>query len=69
VNLRLKLTSRHRLILERGEDPDEIAAEVAGRRNTLEMRAAAWANVFDSGHVLSWRHPAGGIGRAPGWRR
>ncbi len=29
VNLRLKLTSRRRLILERGEDPDEIAAEVA----------------------------------------
>lgn len=28
INLRLKLTSRRRLILERGEDPDEIAAEV-----------------------------------------
>ncbi len=28
LNLRLKLTSRRRLILERGEDPDEIAAEV-----------------------------------------
>lgn len=29
VNLRLGLTSRRRLILERGEDPDEIAAEIA----------------------------------------
>ncbi len=29
TNLRLGLTSRRRLILERGEDPDEIAAEVA----------------------------------------
>jgi len=29
TNLKLKLTSRRRLILERGEDPDEIAAEVA----------------------------------------
>lgn len=29
INLRLRLTSRRRLILERGEDPDEIAAEVA----------------------------------------
>ncbi len=29
INLRLKLTSRRRLILERGEDPDDIAAEVA----------------------------------------
>lgn len=29
IALRLKLTSRRRLILERGEDPDEIAAEVA----------------------------------------
>lgn len=29
TNLRLKLTSRRRLILERGEDPDEIAAEIA----------------------------------------
>ncbi len=29
TNLNLKLTSRRRLILERGEDPDEIAAEVA----------------------------------------
>ncbi len=29
INLRLKLTSRRRIILERGEDPDEIAAEVA----------------------------------------
>ena len=29
TNLALKLTSRKRLILERGEDPDEIAAEVA----------------------------------------
>lgn len=29
VNLRLKLTSRRRLIQERGDDPDEIAAEVA----------------------------------------
>lgn len=28
TNLRLKLTSRRRLILERGEDPDEIALEV-----------------------------------------
>lgn len=28
INLGLKLTSRRRLILERGEDPDEIAAEV-----------------------------------------
>ncbi|MEW6612699.1 MAG: phage portal protein [Pseudomonadota bacterium] len=28
INLRLKLTSRRRLILERGEDPDEIAAEI-----------------------------------------
>ena len=28
INLRLKLTSRRRIILERGEDPDEIAAEV-----------------------------------------
>lgn len=29
INLRLRLTSRRRLIMERGEDPDEIAAEVA----------------------------------------
>jgi len=29
INLKLKLTSRRRLILERGEDPDDIAAEVA----------------------------------------
>jgi lambda family phage portal protein len=29
TNLRLGLTSRRRLILERGEDPDEIAAEIA----------------------------------------
>lgn len=29
TNLRLKLTSRRRIILERGEDPDEVAAEVA----------------------------------------
>lgn len=29
VNLRLKLTSRRRLIAERGDDPDEIGAEVA----------------------------------------
>lgn len=29
TNLLLKLTSRRRIILERGEDPDEIAAEVA----------------------------------------
>lgn len=29
INLRLKLTSRRRRILERGEDPDEIAREVA----------------------------------------
>jgi len=28
INLRLKLASRRRIILERGEDPDEIAAEV-----------------------------------------
>ena len=28
INLRLKLTSRRRIILGRGEDPDEIAAEV-----------------------------------------
>jgi lambda family phage portal protein len=28
TNLRLKLTSRRRLILERGEDPDEVLAEV-----------------------------------------
>lgn len=28
INLRLKLTSRRRLILERGEDPEEIAAEI-----------------------------------------
>lgn len=28
INLRLRLTSRRRLILERGEDPDEIAAEI-----------------------------------------
>lgn len=29
TNLALRLTSRRRLILERGEDPDEIAAEIA----------------------------------------
>jgi lambda family phage portal protein len=29
TNLRLKLTSRRRIVLESGEDPDEIAAEVA----------------------------------------
>ena len=29
INLRLGLTSRRRLILERGEDPDEIADEIA----------------------------------------
>jgi lambda family phage portal protein len=29
INLRLRLTSRRRLISERGEDPDEIAEEVA----------------------------------------
>lgn len=29
INLRLKLTSRRRRIMERGEDPDEIAAEIA----------------------------------------
>jgi capsid protein len=29
TNLRLGLTSRRRIILERGDDPDEIAAEVA----------------------------------------
>lgn len=29
INLALRLTSRRRIILERGEDPDEIAAEVA----------------------------------------
>lgn len=29
INLRLKLSSRRRIILERGEDPDEIATEVA----------------------------------------
>jgi capsid protein len=29
TNLRLGLTSRRRLIMERGEDPDEIAAEIA----------------------------------------
>lgn len=28
TNLRLKLTSRRRLILERGEDPDEVLAEI-----------------------------------------
>lgn len=28
INLRLKLTSRRRIILERGEDPDEIASEI-----------------------------------------
>lgn len=39
VNLRLGLTSRRRLILERGEDPDEIAAELA-----LEPPVPAAAN-------------------------
>lgn len=29
INLRLRLTSRRRIILERGEDPDEIAGECA----------------------------------------
>lgn len=29
INLRMRLTSRRRIILGRGEDPDEIAAEVA----------------------------------------
>lgn len=29
INLRLRLTSRRRICLERGEDPDEIAGEVA----------------------------------------
>jgi capsid protein len=29
INLRLKLTSRKRIILERGEDPDEVAEEIA----------------------------------------
>lgn len=29
INLRLKLTSRRRRILERGDDPDEVAAEIA----------------------------------------
>lgn len=28
INLRLKLTSRRRIILERGEDPDEVAEEI-----------------------------------------
>lgn len=34
TNLRLGLTSRRRLILERGEDPDEIAAEIAAEAET-----------------------------------
>ncbi|MDT3708162.1 MAG: phage portal protein [Thiobacillus sp.] len=35
TNLRLKLTSRRRLILERGEDPDEVLAEVAAEEATF----------------------------------
>lgn len=35
TNLRLGLTSRRRLILERGEDPDEIAAEIAEEVSTF----------------------------------
>lgn len=35
TNLRLGLTSRRRLILERGEDPDEIAEEIAEEVHTF----------------------------------
>ncbi|MBC2731373.1 phage portal protein [Thiobacillus sp.] len=35
TNLRLKLTSRRRLILERGEDPDEVLAEIKAEEETF----------------------------------
>jgi lambda family phage portal protein len=46
TNLRLKLTSRRRLILERGEDPDEVLAEVEAEEakyGALDANAVAAA--------------------------
>lgn len=41
TNLRNKLTSRRRIILERGDDPDEIAAEIAAEEKLYGPLAAA----------------------------
>ncbi|MBA3034824.1 MAG: phage portal protein [Gammaproteobacteria bacterium] len=41
TNLRLKLTSRRRLILERGEDPDEVFAEIDAEEEIFGLIDAA----------------------------